>query len=140
MNIGFVCSGVDDVSSQDRAFYLFNPLIIYGMPRFDVVVAHRLRIILHVVHHRCGQVGHGGLNEIAIITRGLTLKNVAVVEQDNVLAILLAHFVYIRTHSGQRTFLVAAVDKVVRKEASVYVARLYYLDFYILSLRILGKT
>ena len=110
------------------------------MTRFYVVVAHRLCIIPHVVHHRCGQVGHRGLNKVAIVTCGLTLKNVAVVEQDHILAILLAHFVYIRTHSGQRAFLVAAVNKVVRKETSVYVARLYYLDFYILSLRILGKT
>ena len=59
------------------------------MSSLNVVVSHGLSIIAHVVDYTCCHILHLWINVIAIIAGGLALQDVAVVEKQKAVSILL---------------------------------------------------
>ena len=94
------------------------------MTGLNVMVTEELSIILQIVYHLSTDVRLVGLDEVGVITRWLTLQDVAVVEQDEVLAILIAQLVDIGAHARHRTLHRTALYEVVREEGSMDIARL----------------
>ena len=124
LEVGLVGLGVDDVGAQDGAVGGAHPFVVDPMARLHVVVANGLRVIAEVVDDLCRDVGAGRVHIVGIIVYGLALEDVAIVEQDDVLAMLAAQLVDVCGHTSQRPSLGLAVDEVVGEEATVHVAGL----------------
>ena len=98
------------------------------MTRLYVVVAKGLGVVLHVVDDLCGNIGFFRLDEVGIVACWLSLQNVAILQQDDVVAIALALALDIRTDTSHRSLHGTTLGEVVRKERSVNVGGLYQSD------------
>ena len=78
-----------------------------------------LRIIFHVIDNICRNIATFCIDVVVIIASGLTLENIAVVQQNDIIAKLSAQRLYITAHSGQRTFLGLSVDEIVREKTTM---------------------
>ena len=94
------------------------------MPRLDIVVAEGLSVVAEVVYDLGGHVGAVGLHVVVVVAGGLSLQYVAVVQQDEVLAVLCALLLDVGTDACHRTLHGAALDEVVGEEDSVHVGGL----------------
>ena len=110
-----------DVRTQQRTAYLANPLVVHLMSGLDVVVAHRLCIVFHVVDHLCCQVHVLGHHVVRPVHTGLSLQYIAVVYQQQVVAVLLALLGDIGVGTGQCSVDGLVVHEVPRKEMSVHI-------------------
>ena len=81
------CSRIGDVGTEHRARHLLNPLVVYGMPRLYIVVAHGAHVVAHIVAHRRGYVLGIGAHIIVVCNDGLTLQHVAGIHQQEVVAV-----------------------------------------------------
>ena len=59
------------------------------MTGFHIMVAYGLSVVFHVVDHTCRKVLLCGVHVVAVITGGLPLKDVAIVEQQQTVAVIL---------------------------------------------------
>ena len=71
--------------------------------RPDSRLPHGLGIILHVVDHPCGQILIFGHHIVGPVHTGLSLQDITVVDEQQVVAALLTLAVDIRVGTGQRT-------------------------------------
>ena len=117
--IGF---GVNDIGSQHRTFHLTDPFVIDGMSCLHIMVAEGLCVIPHVVDDRSCDVGFVRLDAIIVIADGLTLKDVTVVDEDDVLAIFLPKTVDVSTDSSQTALQGFTLHKAIGKEMSMHVS------------------
>ena len=118
-HVGRSCGLVNDVGSQHGTVYVANPFVVNIMPRFHIVIAEGLCIVLHVVDDFGSDVLAVGLDIIGIVAHGLSLQDVAVVEQDDILAVFLAQVVYIGRYTCQRTFQFCSLYKIVWEKTAV---------------------
>ena len=117
-----------DVGPQQRTAHLANPLVVHLVARLYVVVAHRLRVITHVVDHPRCQVFVLRHHEVRPIDARLTLQYVAVVNQQQVVAILLTFLTDVAVGPHQRTLQRFTLRKVPRKEVPVHVTGFNHLQ------------
>ena len=107
---------VDDVGTEHGTFDGSDPFVVDPVPGFHIVVADRLRVIAEIVDDLCGDVRLCGVDEIGVVAHGLSLEDVAVVEEQHVLAILFTQFVHIAAHARHASGFRFAVEQVVGEE------------------------
>ena len=95
------------------------------MSRLYVVVAKVLGVVLQVVDNLCGNIRRVSLNIVGIVARGLSLQDVAVVQQDDVVAVALALTLEVGADSCHRTRHRTAFSKVVWEEGTMDVRCFY---------------
>ena len=81
-----VGSGFHDVRTEQRTAHLTDPFVVDLMAGLDVVIAHRLGIVLHVVDDRCGEVLVFWHHVVRPVDAGLSLQDVTVVYQQQVVS------------------------------------------------------
>ena len=113
-----------DVGTQQRTTHLTDPLVIHLVTRLYIVVAYGLGIILHVVDHSCGQILVFGHHIIGPIHTGLSLQDITVINEQQVVAALLTLAVDIRVGTGQSPPERPALHEVPREEMSVNITGL----------------
>ena len=89
ISLAVLASLLHDVGAYHRTAHLTNPFVVHLVSGFHVMVAEGLYIVLHVVDHPGGQVLLVRRYEVCPVRAGLALQNVAVVYQQQVLAIFL---------------------------------------------------
>ena len=94
------------------------------MSCLDIVIAYGLGVIAQPVDNLGSGIGQRGLDEVGVVACRLALKNVAILQQYEIVAILLAQLLDIRAYPGQGTLHGSVLDVVVREETSVDVAGL----------------
>ena len=82
--IRFSRSRVDNVCAENRKIALADPTVVDRMASLHVVVSHVTRIVAQIVHHRRRHKGCSRVEEIVVVYGRLSLQNVAVVEQQQV--------------------------------------------------------
>ena len=80
--------------------------------------------VAEVVHHFCCHVGYFRLHEVAVVAGGLSLEDIAIVDEDEVIAIGLSQLVDVSRYPGKCALKGFPVDKVVREKATMHVAGL----------------
>ena len=118
----------DDVGPQKRAPHLTYPLVVDLMPGLYVVVSDGLGIVLHVVHNRCGKVLVLRHDVVRPVDTRLALQNVAVVDEQQVVAVLLTLLLDIGVHAYKRSLQGLLLHKIVGKEVPMHVAGLNHLE------------
>ena len=113
-----------NVGSKQRAAHLAYPFVIHFVAWLNVVVAHGLGVVFHVVDDACGQVLVLGHDIVGPVDTGLPLQYVTVVDEQQVVAVLLALLLDIRVHTYQCSFDWLLLHEVVGEEVSVNVAGL----------------
>ena len=78
------------IGTQDRTAYFTNPFVIDCMSWFYIVVSYCLGIVPHIVYHSCSNVLICSHHIVGPVTGGLSLQDVTIVNQQQVLAILIA--------------------------------------------------
>ena len=117
-----------DVGAQQRTAYLAHPLVVHLMARLHVVVANGFNIIFHVVDDAGSQIHLVRRYEVRPVHAGLSLHNVAIVYQQQVLPILLAFLFNIGISASQRPVDGLTLHEVPWKEIAMHVTRLYHLQ------------
>ena len=108
------------------------------MTRFHIVVAEGLGIVLQVVDDLCSDVGFVSLDVVGIIAGGLSLQNVAIVQQNQAVAVGLALALEVGADTRHRSLHRAALREVIWEESPVDVRGFYQSDGY--SLALLGHS
>ena len=66
------------------------------------------------------------LNPVVIIAGRLSLQDISVFQQDEIILVGLAERIHVWRNTSERTSLRLAVDEIVREEGTVYVTGFYY--------------
>ena len=93
-----------------------------------VVVAKGLGVVLQVVDNLCGDIRLVSLDKISLVAGGLSLQNVAILQQDDVVAIALALALEVGADTCHCPLHGTALGEVVRKESSVHIGGFYQSD------------
>ena len=133
--------GIDDIGSKHREGTVGHPTLEHGIARFDIVVAKVARIIAHEIKHVGHQVHRGGVYVVIIISGRLTLKDVTIVNEDDIVAIEVALLLHIGIDTRHAASHGSTIDEIVGEEATMYVCGLYELDLHcaVLSLQQCGE-
>ena len=123
---------INDIGTYHRTIQFAYPLVIHGMSRFDIMIAHCLGVVSKPVHNLSCRIRQFGFNEIGVVACRLTLKNVSVLKQNDILAILFAHCFQISAYPCERALHGSVLYVVVREEATMDITCLN--DFQINSL------
>ena len=115
---------VDDVGSEDRTMEVFQPFVIDGVARLHIMIAEQLCIIFQIVDDLCCYIGRIGLHEVRIVAGGLSLQDVAIVQQYQVLAKHFALLINISTDTSHCAPHGLALYEVIGKEGTVHVGSL----------------
>ena len=115
---------LDDVSTQQRTTNLTDPFVIDLVSWFDIMVANGLSVILHVVDDGGSQILVLRHHIIRPVDTWLSLKDITIVNQQQVVAILLSLFINICIGTHECTFQGLLLHEVVREEMAVYIAGL----------------
>ena len=86
------------------------------MSCFHIVVAKGLGVVFHVVDHVGSHVGRLGVYIVEIVARGLSLQDIAIVNEDDVVTIFFTQTFHVSAHTCQCAALGLTVDEVVREE------------------------
>ena len=100
LDVRLASLGVDDVGSQNRAVQLLDPFVVNRMTGLNIMVTERLCIILHIVDHIRSHVASLGVHIIIIVAGGLSLQNVAILQEDNIVLIRLSKVVDVGRNSS----------------------------------------
>ena len=100
-----VGAGMDDVGAQQWTAHLTDPLVVNLMARLDIVVAYGLCIVLHIVDDPGSEVLVLRHHVVGPINAGLALKDVAIVDEQQILgAELIAFLIYISISAYKGAF------------------------------------
>ena len=132
--MGLARSCFDDVGTQYREVAVVGPTVEHRTAHLHIVVAHVASIVAHEAQHFACQVARLLVDVVIVVGRGLSLQDIAVVEQQHVVAILLAKALDIGMHTRQAAFHISTVDKVVGIETSMHIAGFNYSQFHRLRL------
>ena len=126
LRIGLAVLGalLHDVRTEQRTAYLSDPLVIHLVARLDIVVAHGLCVVAHIVDHAGREVLVVGHHVVRPVHAGLSLHDVAVVDQQQVVAILCAFLLNIGIGAHERSFQRRLLHEVIGEEMAVNVAGL----------------
>ena len=124
--VGFL----DNVRTQQRTAHLTDPFVVDLMAGFYIVIAHGLSIVFHIVDHRGSQVLVLRHHVVRPVHTGLPLQDIAVVDQQQVFAILLTLFLDIGVSACEGAVDGPVVHKVPREEMPVHIARFNHFQPY----------
>ena len=125
-----------DVGTKQWASNLTNPLVVYFMTRFNVVIAHSFGIILHIIDDRSCYILIFRHHIVRPVYTWLTLQNVAIVnQQEVVVAVLLALLFDIAVGTCKSAPDGLLLHEIIWEEMTMHIASLYDLDLY--GLRVL---
>ena len=96
-SLGF---GVDDVGTDHRTVEFLDPLVVNRMTGLNVVITKGLCVILQVVDHICRHVAFVGGDVVVIVASWLTLQDVAVLQQDQVVLVAQSEGVHVGGHTS----------------------------------------
>ena len=130
LNVWFACRSADDVGTQDWAVEFFYPFVVNRMTRFNIMIPKHLRIKLHVVYHIGSHVPSLSIYIIIIIAGRLTLQNIAILQENEIILVIFSQIVYIGRYTRQGSCFWLTVDEIVREERAVHIACLYHSQFY----------
>ena len=116
-----------DVGPQYREVTSRDPTVENGTPRFHIMVTHVAGIILHIVHHFRAKMGRYRIYIIIVIGSGLSLQDITVIQQYQILFILFAFFLHERINPCQTPLPLMAGYKIVRIIIAMYVTCFYNL-------------
>ena len=116
------------VGSHQRTAHLANPLVVHLVTRFQIVVAKGLDVVFHVVDDAGRQIDLVRCNKVRPVDTRLSLHDVAIVYQQQVVAILLAFLINIAVSTHQRPVNGLALGEVPWEEVAMNVAGLYHLQ------------
>ena len=131
--------GVDDVGTEHGIAAVGGPAVEDAAAGLHVVVAHVACHAAHEVEHVGGNVYRRGVDEVVVVCRRLSLQDVAVVDQEEVVAILLPELPHVGVHTCQAATDGTAAVEVEGIETSVYVARLEHTQFHGALLYVSGR-
>ena len=100
------------------------------MTRFNIMISKYLRIILQVVYDIGSHVSCLSIYIIIIIAGRLTLQNIAILQEDEVILIIFSQIVYVGRYARQGSCFWLTVNEIVREERAVHIACLYHSQFY----------
>ena len=86
-HIRLACLDVNDIGTQRGTVQVFYPFVVNGMPCLYVMIAKGLGVVLQVVDDCCGDIGLVRLDIVGVVASGLSLKDIAVIHQNQVLPI-----------------------------------------------------
>ena len=124
VGVGHAFRAVDDVGAQHGTAHLADPFVVDGMTGLNVVVAEGGGVVAHVVDYRGSDVLFVGSHVVRPVARRLSLQDVAVVEQQQPVAIVLAQAVDVRVHACEGALQRFPLHEVVGEEVAVHVAGL----------------
>ena len=130
LDIRLTCRSADDVGTQDWAVEFFYPFVVNRMTRLNIMISKYLRIILHVVYHIGSHVSCLCIYIIIIIAGRLTLQNVAIFQEDEIILVVFTQIVDVGRNARQGSCFRLTVDEIVREERAVHIACLYHSQFY----------
>ena len=90
----------DDVGTEHRTVEFLDPFVVNGMSRFNIVITKGLCVILQVVDHICRHVAFVGGDVVVIVASWLTLQDVAVLQQDQVVLVAQSEGVHVGGHTS----------------------------------------
>jgi hypothetical protein len=123
--IGFPGGKVDDVGPQRGAVQLGNPFVIDLVPGLHVVVADALRVVSQIVYHLGPDVVTERVEIVGVVRNRLSLQDVTVLEQDEVLAVCGSLSFEIAAHACHRSGHWFPVDEIVWEKCPVHIRCLY---------------
>ena len=100
------------------------------MTRFNIMISKHLRIILHVVYHIGSHVSSLCVYIIIIIAGRLSLQNIAILQEDEVILVVFSQIIDVGRNARQGSCFWLTVDEIVREERAVHIACLYHSQFY----------
>ena len=124
-----------DVGTQHWEVTSGDPTVENGTSRFHVMVTHVAGIILHIIHHFRAKMGRHRIYIIIVIGSGLSLQNIAVIQQYQILLILFALFLHERINPCETPLPFVAGYKIIRIIIAMYITCFYNLQFHHLFLR-----
>ena len=130
LNVWLACRSADDVGTKNWAIEFFYPFVVNWMTRFNIMIAKHLRIILHVVDHIGSHVSSLCVYIIIIIAGRLSLQNIAILQEDEVILVVFSQIVDVGRNARQGSCFRLTVDEIVREERAVHIACLYHSQFY----------
>ena len=113
---------VDDIGTQYGHVALSAPALKHFASGFHIVVAYIACIVAHEVHHSRSHVGSHRVDKVVVVHSGLPLENVAVVEQNHIVAIALPRLFYGSVDTRKASCRRLSGYEVIGEEVSVYVA------------------
>ena len=125
LHVGILGLAVNDVGAEGWTSHFANPLVVHLVARLDVVVTHRLCVEVHVVDDAGGYVLPLGHDEVRPVAGWLSLQNVAIVNEQQVLAVFAAQLLDVCVDANQRALQGLFLHEVIREEMPVDVAGLY---------------
>ena len=126
---------VDDIGPEDRKIALAYPAVVDLVPALDVMIAEVAHIATEIVEHGGRNMFRLCVDKVIIIGRGLSLKDVSIVDINKPFAPLRPHLLQQRADTGQATLGRLVGDEIVGEKVSVDVARLDELQMYFLCLQ-----
>ena len=130
LNVWLACRSADDVGTKNWAIEFFYPFVVNWMTRFNIMIAKHLRIILHVVYHIGSHVSSLCVYIIIIIAGRLSLQNIAILQEDEVILVVFSQIIDVGRNARQGSCFWLTVDEIVREERAVHIACLYHSQFY----------
>ena len=94
-----------------------------------IVITESLGIILHIVDYISCYITSLGVDIIIEVAGRLSLKDIAILQEDDIVLIGLAQIVYIRGYACQGSCLRFAIDEIVWEERTMNITRLNHSEF-----------
>ena len=132
---------VYDVGTKHRKGTIGRPTLKHGIAHLYIMIAEIASIIAHEVEHICCQMHRRGVYEVVIISGGLSLQDVTIIYQYDIVVIertLLLHVGMYARHAAPHGI---ACDKVVGEKATMHIGSLdeLYLHCAVLCLQQCGE-
>ena len=89
-----------------------------------VVIAESLRVVFQVIHHLSSDVRQVGLHVVGVVAGRLSLQDVPILQENQVVAKCLPLSIKICTHACHTATHRFALYEVIGEEGSMYVGRL----------------
>ena len=99
------------------------------MTSLYIVITESLGIILHIVDYISCHIASLGVDIIIEVAGRLSLKDIAIFQEDDIVLIGLAQIVYIRGYACQGSCLRFAIDEIVWEERTMDITRLNHSEF-----------
>jgi len=121
LQIRTTCLNIDNVGTQHRKLTLFHPTVVHGVPSFHIVVTHVAHIVTHIVQHGGAYMHRGSIHIIIVIGHRLSLKNITVIHQDDILPVLFPLLLHVGRHTSQAALHLFILNKIIRKITTMHI-------------------
>ena len=118
------------VGTDERAIALRNQAVVDFVPRLDIVIADVGDIVFQIIENRSAEVSARGVDEIVVISSGLALQHIAIVEKNKILAVSLAFLLNERSHTSHTAFPLRPSDKIIRETIAVNIGGVHHFNLH----------